>query len=98
MKPVRDVAWLTKLFCGEDRARDRDRKLTLFAAMTEPLEERQGSSSLVEEDVTDVTPLIDIYGSRSQLVYRVIRRLHEIPSCLILQLANFGANCFIGPV
>ncbi|AVC46545.1 hypothetical protein RLV_0455 (plasmid) [Rhizobium leguminosarum bv. viciae] len=74
VKPVRDVAWLTKLF------RDRTEmiepgfgieKLTLAAVMAEPLEERQKSSSLIEEEVKDVTPLIDIYGNRGQRVYRV---------------------------
>ncbi|NKK04106.1 DNA polymerase Y family protein [Rhizobium leguminosarum bv. viciae] len=81
-KPVRDVAWLTKLF--RDRTEKIEpgfgiEKLTLVAVMTEPLEERQKSSSLVEDEVTDVTPLIDIYGNRGQRVYRVAPVASDVP-------------------
>jgi hypothetical protein len=39
-------------------------KLSLTATMTEPLEERQAISSLVEDTVADVTPLLDVLGNR----------------------------------
>ncbi|KAJ32553.1 nucleotidyltransferase, partial [Agrobacterium tumefaciens] len=73
-KPARDVAWLTKLF--RDRTEKIEpgfgiEKLTLVAVMAEPLEDVQRVSSLVEDEVRDVTPLIDIYGNRGQRVYRV---------------------------
>lgn len=82
VKPVRDVAWLTKLF--RDRTEKIEpgfgiEKLTLVAVMAEPLEERQRSSSLVEDEVTDVTPLIDIYGNRGQKVYRLAPVASDVP-------------------
>ena len=81
-KPARDVAWLTKLF--RDRTEKIEpgfgiEKLTLVSVMAEPLEEMQRVSSLVEEEVTDVTPLIDIYGNRGQRVYRVAPIASDVP-------------------
>ncbi|KOF22347.1 nucleotidyltransferase [Ensifer adhaerens] len=73
-KPARDVVWLTKLFRDQTQKIEPGfgiEKLTLVAVMSEPLEDVQKSSSLVEDEVTDVTPLIDIYGNRGQRVYRV---------------------------
>lgn len=82
VKPSRDIAWLTKLF------RDRTEKiepgfgierLTLVAIIAEPLEELQKSSSLVEEEITDVSPLIDIYGNRGHRVYRLAPLASDVP-------------------
>ena len=73
---------LTKLF------RDRTEKiepgfgierLTLVAVMTEPLEEVQKASSLVEDQVTDVVPLIDVFANRGQRVYRVMPVASDVP-------------------
>ncbi|WP_353415478.1 DNA polymerase Y family protein [Brucella sp. NBRC 12953] len=82
VKPARDVAWLTKLF--RDRTEKIEpgfgiEKLTLVAVMSEPLEEVQSSSSFVEEDVTDVSPLIDIYGNRGHRVFRVAPVASDVP-------------------
>ncbi|MBY3215886.1 DNA polymerase Y family protein [Rhizobium laguerreae] len=81
-KPARDVAWLTKLF--KDRTERIEpgfgiEKLTLVAAAAEPLEEEQRSSSLVEEETPDITPLIDIFGNRGQKVYRVAPVASDVP-------------------
>lgn len=81
-KPARDVAWLTKLF--KDRTGTVEpgfgiEKLTLVAVMTQPLDEEQRSSSLVEEETTDITPLIDILGNRGQRVYRVAPVASDVP-------------------
>ncbi len=81
-KPARDVAWLTKLF--KDRTEKIEpgfgiEKLTLVAVMTQPLDEEQRSSSLVEEETTDITPLIDILGNRGQRVYRVAPVASDVP-------------------
>lgn len=81
-KPARDIPWLTKLF------RDRTEKIepgfgiekfTLVATWAEPLEEVQKGSSLVEDDVADITPLIDIFGNRGQRVYRVAPVASDVP-------------------
>lgn len=82
VKPARDVAWLTKLF--RDRTEKIEpgfgiEKLTLVAVMAEPLEEMQKSSGLVEEEVTDVSPLIDIYGNRGHRVFRVAPVASDVP-------------------
>ena len=81
-KPARDVAWLTKLF--RDRTEKIEpgfgiEKLTLLAIMAEPLLDTQRASALIEDDITDVTPLIDIYGNRGQRVYRVAPVASDVP-------------------
>ncbi len=82
VKPSRDVAWLTKLF--RDRTERIEpgfgiERLTLIAIIAEPLEELQKSSSLVGEEVTDVSPLIDIYGNRGHRVYRLAPLASDVP-------------------
>lgn len=89
-KPARDVAWLTKLF--RDRTEKIEpgfgiEKLTLVAVMTEPLDELQTSSSLVEDETTDVTPLIDIFGNRGQRVYRVTSVASDVPERSVQRIA-----------
>ncbi|MBB4215227.1 protein ImuB [Rhizobium sp. BK212] len=94
-KPARDVAWLTKLF------RDRTEKiepgfgierLTLIAILSEPLEEEQKSSSLVDENMTDITPLIDILGNRGQRVYRVAPLASDVPERSVARVAPAAAD------
>ncbi|MND96850.1 DNA polymerase IV [compost metagenome] len=82
VKPAHDVAWLTKLF--RDRTEKIEpgfgiEKLTLVAVIAEPMEDIQKSSSLVEEEVTDVSPLIDIYGNRGHKVYRLAPLASDVP-------------------
>lgn len=81
-KPARDIPWLTKLF--KDRTEKIEpgfgiEKLTLVATWAEPLEEMQKASSLVEDEVADITPLIDIFGNRGQRVYRVAPIALDVP-------------------
>lgn len=81
-KPARDIAWLTKLF--KDRTEKIEpgfgiERLVLVAASAEPLEEEQRASSLVEEETTDITPLIDIFGNRGQRVYRLAPVASDVP-------------------
>ncbi|MDQ0561287.1 protein ImuB [Rhizobium mesoamericanum] len=89
-KPARDIAWLTKLF--RDRTEKIDpgfgiEKLSLVAIMTQPLEEEQRSTSLVEEETTDITPLIDIFGNRGQRVYRVAPVASDVPERSVRRVA-----------
>jgi protein ImuB len=89
-KPVRDPARLTKLLC--DRIEKIDpgfgiEKLTLVAIMAEPLEERQVASSLVEETVTDISPLIDILGNRGQRLYRLAPVASDVPERSVERIA-----------
>jgi len=81
-KPARDIAWLTKLF--KDRTEQIEpgfgiEKLTLVAVMTEPLGDEQRSSSLVDDNDQDITPLIDTFGNRGQRVYRVAPVASDVP-------------------
>jgi protein ImuB len=89
-KPVRDIAWLMKLF------RDMTEKiepgfgierLTLVATWAEPLEETQKASSLVEDEVADITPLIDIFGNRGQRVYRVSPVASDVPERSVTRIS-----------
>ncbi|MDH4438961.1 MAG: DNA polymerase Y family protein [Rhizobium sp.] len=89
-KPARDVAWLTKLF--RDRTEKIDpgfgiEKLTLIAIMAEPLDEAQRSSDLVEDQVQDITPLIDIFGNRGQRVYRLAPVASDVPERSVQRIA-----------
>ncbi|TBG58354.1 DNA polymerase Y family protein [Rhizobium leguminosarum] len=80
-KPVRDVAWLTKLL--HDRIEKIDpgygiEKLSLAATMVEPLNDRQ--ISLVEDADVDVTSLIDVLGNRgTQRIYRLAPVASDVP-------------------
>ncbi|WJH38695.1 DNA polymerase Y family protein (plasmid) [Aliirhizobium terrae] len=81
-RPARDVAWLTKLF--RDRTEKIDpgfgiEKLVLVAVSAEPLAEEQRASSLVEEENSDITPLIDVFANRGQRVYRMAPYVSDVP-------------------
>lgn len=81
-KPARDIAWLTKLF--RDRTEKIEpgfgiEKLTLVAVSAEPLAQEQKVSSLVEEENSDITPLIDVFANRGQRVYRVAPFASDVP-------------------
>lgn len=89
-KPARDVAWLTKLF--RDRTEKIEpgfgiEKLTLVAVMSETLDEEQRSSSLVAEETTDITPLIDVLGNRGQRVYRLAPVASDVPERSVRRVA-----------
>jgi protein ImuB len=88
-KPVRDRARLSKLLC--DRIEKIDpgfgiEKLVLVAIMAEPLEEKQIASSLIEEQVIDVTPLVDILGNRGQRLYRVTPVASDVPERSVMRI------------
>jgi protein ImuB len=89
-KPARDVAWLTKLF--KDRTEKIEpgfgiEKLSLVAVVSQPLEEMQRSSSLVEEENDDITPLIDIFGNRGNRVYRFAPVASDVPERSVQRIA-----------
>lgn len=89
-KPVRDPVRLSKLLC--DRIEQIDpgfgiEKIVLVAVITEPLEERQVASSLVEEQVVDVTALIDILGNRGQRLYRLTPVASDVPERSVARIA-----------
>lgn len=94
-KPVRDPSRLSRLLC--DRIEKIDpgfgiEKLTLVAIMAEPLEERQVASSLVEESVTDISPLIDILGNRGQRLYRVAPVASDVPERSVVRIGAAAAE------
>ncbi|WP_189636840.1 Y-family DNA polymerase [Rhizobium phaseoli] len=90
-KPVRDISWLTKLF--RDRIEKIEpgfgiEKLSLAAIIAEPLVEMQSASSLIEEQVTDVTPLIDVLGNRGgQRIFRVAPVASDVPERSVQRIA-----------
>lgn len=89
-KPARDVAWLTTLF--RDRTEKIEpgfgiEKLSLVAVMSEPLAETQKASSLIEEDATDIVPLIDIFGNRGSRVYRLAPVASDVPERSVERIA-----------
>ncbi len=59
--------------------------------MSEPLGEEQRSSSLVEEETADITPLIDILGNRGQRVYRVTPVASDVPERSVARVAPTAA-------
>ncbi len=82
-KPVRDAAWLMKLFRNRFERIEPGfgiEKLSLAATLVEPLGEVQSASSLIEEQVADVTPLIDVLGNRGgQRIFRVAPVASDVP-------------------
>lgn len=74
-KPVRDVAWLTKLL--HDRIERIEpgfgiEKLSLAATLVEPLEDRQIASNLIDDDKVDIAAFVDILGNRGKFrIYRL---------------------------
>lgn len=81
-KPVRDIPHLTKLLCSSIEQIDPGfgiEKLSLAATMIEPFEEKQSISSLIEETVVDVTPLLDSFGNRGQRMYRLAPVESDVP-------------------
>ncbi|MGO7428772.1 DNA polymerase Y family protein, partial [Rhizobium ruizarguesonis] len=87
------VAWLTKLF--RDRTEKIEpgfgiEKLTLVAMMSEPLEEKQKTSSLVDDEDADITPLIDVLGNRGQRVFRVGPVASDVPERSVQRIAAVG--------
>ena len=89
-KPARDVTWLTKLF--KDRIEKIEpgfgiERLSLAAIMSEPLADAQKSSCLVEDEVVDIAPLIDIIGNRGQRVYRVAPVASDVPERSVRRIA-----------
>ncbi|WP_080803320.1 Y-family DNA polymerase [Agrobacterium tumefaciens] len=89
-KAARDVSWLTKLFRDMTEKIDPGfgiEKLTLAAIMVEPLEEMQKASSLVEHEIADITPLIDIFGNRGQRVYRLAPVASDVPERSVQRIA-----------
>lgn len=81
-KPVRDIPRLTKLLCSSIENIDPGfgiEKLSLTATMIEPFEEKQSISSLVEEMIVDVTPLLDSLGNRGQRMYRLAPVESDVP-------------------
>ncbi|MDK1386561.1 DNA polymerase Y family protein [Sinorhizobium sp. 8-89] len=89
-KPVRDPCRLSKLLC--DRIEKIDpgfgiEKLVLVAIMAEPLEENQVASSLIQEEVVDVTPVMDILGNRGQRLYRLTPVASDVPERSVARIA-----------
>jgi protein ImuB len=89
-KPARDIAWLTKLF--RDRIETIDpgfgiEKLSLVAIITEPFFETQKVSSLIEEEVVDIAPLIDVIGNRGLRVYRLAPVASDVPERSVQRIA-----------
>ncbi|MCQ4633959.1 DNA polymerase Y family protein [Shinella sp. CPCC 100929] len=89
-KPVRDPARLSKLLCDRIETIDPGfgiEKLVLVAVFAEPLEERQVASSLIEEEIADITPLVDILGNRGHRLFRVAPVASDVPERSIRRIA-----------
>jgi protein ImuB len=82
-KPVRDVAWLTKLL--HDRIERIDpgfgiEKLRLAATMVEPLEDRQVVSGLADEAPVDLGAFIDVLANRGKFrLFRAAPVASDVP-------------------
>ncbi|UIJ79130.1 Y-family DNA polymerase [Rhizobium leguminosarum] len=95
-KPVRDVAWLTKLL--HDRIEKIDpgygiEKLSLAATMVEPLDDKQIVSSLVAEATVDVGAFVDVLGNRgSYRIYRVAPVASDVPERSVKRISPVAAD------
>jgi protein ImuB len=94
-KPVRDVPRLTKLLCSLIETIDPGfgiEKMSLAATMIEPLDLKQALSSLIEETVVDVTPLLDTFGNRGQRLYRLAPVQSDVPERSIQRVAAMAVK------
>ncbi len=95
-KPVRDVAWLTKLL--HDRIEKIDpgfgiEKLSLAATMVEPLDDKQIVSSLVAESTVDVGAFVDVLGNRGTYrIYRVAPVASDVPERSVKRISPVAAD------
>ncbi|NKK60257.1 DNA polymerase Y family protein [Rhizobium leguminosarum bv. viciae] len=95
-KPVRDVAWLTKLL--HDRIEKIDpgfgiEKLSLAATMVEPLDDKQIVSSLVTEATVDVGAFVDVLGNRGAYrIYRVAPVASDVPERSVKRISPVAAD------
>ncbi|MGO7242871.1 DNA polymerase Y family protein [Rhizobium ruizarguesonis] len=95
-KPVRDVAWLTKLL--HDRIEKIDpgfgiEKLSLAATMVEPLDDKQIVSSLVAESTVDVGAFVDVLGNRGiYRIYRVAPVASDVPERSVKRISPVAAD------
>ena len=83
-------ARLSKLLCDRIEKIDPgfgiERLVLVALIVAEPLEERQVASSLIEELVVDVTPLVDILGNRGQRLYRVTPVASDVPERSVMRI------------
>ena len=95
-KPVRDVAWLTKLL--RDRIENIDpgfgiEKLSLAATMVEALEDKQIASSLVEDAAVDVGAFVDVLGNRGTYrIYRLAPVASDVPERSIQRISPMATE------
>ena len=89
-KPVRDPARLSKLLCDRIETIESGfgiEKMVLVAIFAEPLEERQVASCLIEEEIADVSPLVDILGNRGHRLFRVAPVASDVPERSVRRIA-----------
>ncbi len=88
-KPVRDPSRLSKLLCDQIEKVEPGfgiERMVLVAVMAEPLEEKQISSALIEDQVVDIAPLIDILGNRGQRLYRLSPVASDVPERSVMRI------------
>ena len=89
-KPVRDPQRLSKLLCERIETIEPGfgiERMALVAVLAEPLEERQVASTLIEEAVADITPLVDILGNRGHRLFRVAPVASDVPERSVRRIA-----------
>lgn len=95
-KPVRGVAWLTKLLCDRIERIDPGfgiEKLSLAATMVEPLDDKQIVSSLAEDATVDVGAFVDVLGNRGTYrIYRVAPVASDVPERSVQRISPVAAE------
>ena len=95
--PVRDAGRLTRLLCDKIETISPGfgiEVMTLAATAAEPLERRQAASSLVEEDVPDVSDLIDTLMNRvgERAIYRLAPVASDVPERSLCRIPAMAAD------
>ncbi|WP_249196832.1 DNA polymerase Y family protein [Gluconobacter cerinus] len=93
--PVRDVRRLTQLLCEKIETIDPGfgiERMVLIASLAEPMDRRQTVSSLIEEEESDVSDLIDTLANRvgTHALYRFAAVESDLPErsfCRVSALA-----------
>lgn len=89
--PVRNAQRLTRLLCDRIETIDPGfgiEAMTLTATVAEPLAHRQAASTLIEEEVSDISDLVDTLANRvgGRAIYRVVPVASDVPERAVCRI------------
>jgi protein ImuB len=101
-QPVRDVKRLTRLLCDRIDTIEPGfgiERMRLAATLAEPLEARQSHTSLVDDDIPDVSDLVDVLSNRigAEALYRIAPVPSDVPERSVQRIAPMAPDAGTWP-